>query len=121
MDADATVEGPDRDETLALLAKRRRRATLEYLAANGGSATTGELARHVSDGEEEPRLDRRTARIQMRHVHLPKLVDSGAVVTEADGSRVRLTSTGEFVERVRRQIDSLFEDRSESQFEDRSG
>jgi hypothetical protein len=108
MDSEDSAGRPDSDEVHALLAAESRRAVLGQLASNGGSATAPELARRIAGGAGGTAGDERSARIRLHHTDLARLAEAGVVTI--DGRRVELTPTGEWLERIDRQIQGLLED-----------
>lgn len=78
------------DEVFGLLAARERRRVLQYLTNTEGSATIDELATAL-DREDAattgPGTDPDRTRIELYHVHLPKLAEAGIVdLDERHGS-----------------------------------
>lgn len=96
---------PSLDRVFELLSDRRRRYTLYYLNdRDDGVATVGELTDHVAAlesgrestdegeglGTESERKER--IRTELRHVHLPKLAETGVVEHDQRSDTVRYWS-----------------------------
>lgn len=73
-----------KSESLALLAKRRRRLLLQLLRDSKTPVTVTELAERIQDyeGDGSSSSDMMSIRLSLRHNHLPKLEE--ADVTEYD-------------------------------------
>ncbi|ELY49205.1 DUF7344 domain-containing protein [Natronolimnohabitans innermongolicus] len=96
------------DSQFDVLADRRRRAVLRYLADTDGSASLSALADHLVAGPEAGADDggalasagdalfgtRRRVQISLRHSHVPKLADAGAVEFDHDANTVTLYERG---------------------------
>lgn len=96
------------DATLELLGDRRRRAVLQYLddRADDAPVPVADLADHVTLAEEGQETGpiascgdallgiRRRVRISLRHHHVPKLADAGAVDFDLEANTVTLRETG---------------------------
>ncbi|RKD94621.1 DUF7344 domain-containing protein [Halopiger aswanensis] len=117
-DADTTVsDGAEPDETgetesFGALADPHRRAVLRYLADNESPVALAELADHLTIEREGGDRDaahpssrlaewgdallgtRRRVQISLRHVHVPKLADAGAVDFDIDANTVSLRDRG---------------------------
>lgn len=105
----STVSGDSNavDSQFDVLADRRRRAVLRYLDARSESVSLSDLADHLvleDDAEESGALAscgdalfgrRRRVQITLRHSHVPKLADAGAVAFDIDANTVALTERGE--------------------------
>ncbi len=99
-DADAV------DTAMDLLADRRRRATLRYLAETGGEATLTELAveiaaqeagaepNAISDHGDVSSRERRAVRISLHHTHVPKLTTADVVDYDTETETIALTARG---------------------------
>jgi DNA-binding transcriptional ArsR family regulator len=75
----------------ALLAHRRRRRTLRYLAGRVGAVPLTELADYLARSEADPSPNRtERMRVSLRHNHLPRLESAGVVTVDADRETVRL-------------------------------
>ncbi|ADB60770.1 hypothetical protein Htur_1885 [Haloterrigena turkmenica DSM 5511] len=101
---EAAGDGPQFDA----LADRRRRAVLRYLdARDEGSVSLSDLADHLvleADAGDGGALascgdalfgTRRRVAITLRHSHVPKLADAGAVAFDHETNTVALTERGE--------------------------
>jgi DNA-binding transcriptional ArsR family regulator len=74
------------------LGNERRRKLLRYLVSTSGDATVDELADHLlGDGSEGDEGERTRCRVEIHHVHVPKLEDSGLV--SCNGTREKVTLT----------------------------
>lgn len=117
-DADAAVsDGAETDETgetesFGALADPRRRAVLRYLATNESPVSIADLADYLAvefEGDErDPNHSssriaewgdallgtRRRVQISLRHVHIPKLADAGAVDFDIDANTVSIRERG---------------------------
>lgn len=94
------------DTAMDLLADKRRRAALQYLAETGGDATLTELAveiaaqeagaepNAISDHGDVSSRDRRSVRISLHHTHVPKLTSAGVVDYDTETETVTLTDRG---------------------------
>lgn len=82
-------ELPESD-IFVLLAKRRRRLTLEILQESPSALTTMELAERLVDREfEDASADElRTVYLALRHNHLPRLAESDVVEYDVDRETV---------------------------------
>lgn len=85
------------DTALQLIGDRRRRRILRHLMENGEEAVpVGELAAAVdgtaatADGERGEPAER--VAVELHHVHLPKLADSGVVDYDTRNDTVRYRS-----------------------------
>lgn len=79
-------EGADRLVS-ELVGSSQRQDVVWYLADNGGAAGFDDLVDALSDGPE-----RTMTAIRLHHVHLPKLVATGAVDWSPGADHVRLTA-----------------------------
>lgn len=83
---------PDRD----LLAHPRRRRVLDRLLAHGGQLGLADLADEIAAAEHGTAIDERPndraklVRLDLRHSHLPKLVDAGVVEYRRESELVEL-------------------------------
>lgn len=80
------------DETLALLASRRRRLALRGLrGAEGDWVAAATLADYVAERSTDVGggATRRTVRVALHHVELPKLADAGVVDYDRAAGRAR--------------------------------
>lgn len=78
-------------ETLALLAKRRRRLLLQSVRDSSTLLTMPELAKRIRDREYDdpsPR-DLTSVRLSLYHDHLPKLEEAGVVEYNENEGTVR--------------------------------
>ncbi|MGQ3413210.1 DUF7344 domain-containing protein [Natrinema sp. LN54] len=94
------------DTAMDLLADRRRRAVLKYLAETDGSAALTELAveiaaqeagaepNAISDHGDVSARDRRAVRISLHHTHIPKLANADVVDYETETETVTLRDRG---------------------------
>ncbi|OLZ40793.1 hypothetical protein A6E15_07225 [Natrinema saccharevitans] len=100
---------PSLDLVFDLLSNRRRRYALYYLnQQSDGVATVAALAKNVvafergaadgadrdaarspSDQDPDPADERGTVRVELRHVHLPKLEDAGVLEHDRRSETVR--------------------------------
>jgi hypothetical protein len=86
----ARTSGPsEREDRLVseLVGSSQRQEVVWYLADHGGTIGFDDLVDALSDGPE-----RTMTAIRLHHVHLPKLVATGAVDWDPDANHVRLTS-----------------------------
>lgn len=101
------------DAEVDALGDRRRRAVLRYLDDTDGSVSLSDLADHLAledHTEDEGTLasygdallgTRRRVGISLRHSHVPKLADAGAVEFDHETNTVSLCDRGrELLERV---------------------
>ncbi|WP_135830388.1 DUF7344 domain-containing protein [Halorussus halobius] len=96
-DASDLNRARDADATFEVLADERRRLALHYLR-DRGSADVDELATVVSGWTRARRAEaetvtpgeREAVRIDLHHVHLPRLVDAGVVDYDRDAGVARL-------------------------------
>ena len=100
---------PRRRETIAILAERRETMAVSDLAEA--------LAERELDGARASGAD--DIQVTLRHLHLPKLAESGLVEYEPRESTVRLEATlgGKRIENARdwlRRLDDAARDRSET-------
>lgn len=117
-DADAAVsDGAETDETgetesFGALADPHRRAVLRYLATNESPVSIADLADYLTvefEGDDrDPNHSssriaewgdallgtRRRVQISLRHVHIPKLADAGAVDFDIDANTVSIRERG---------------------------
>ncbi|PGF17535.1 hypothetical protein CP556_16455 [Natrinema sp. CBA1119] len=94
------------DTVMDLLANRRRRAVLQYLEANDGSATLTELAveiaaqetgsdpNAISDHGTVSAREQRAVRISLHHTHIPKLAATEAIDYDTATETVALRDRG---------------------------
>lgn len=113
MRMDSTQDGGSgdelgRDQVYALLAEQRRRAVLAHLAANGHSASVGEIATGLAGNADIGLMRERDARIRLRHTDLPKLADAGVIGVSDE--QVRLTATGNRLDSIRERTEAILED-----------
>ncbi|MFD1644358.1 DUF7344 domain-containing protein [Haloarchaeobius litoreus] len=82
-------KSPAIDDLLDVLCDNLRRETIHYFenCTEERTATVDELVAHIDDRVPAP--PREQLRIQLRHVHLPKLSDRGWLDFDADTGRVR--------------------------------
>lgn len=85
-----TFDPEDPSAALAVLAHPVRRAVIDVLADEGGSASLGTVLDRVA---ERTARDRDRLAVVLHHRHLPKLTDGGAV--DREGDRLRMTPGGE--------------------------
>lgn len=71
MTASTTATNPT-DAAFEVLAHRQRRTILRHLVDTDGPATVDQLAETII-AEDGPRPNRGDVRLQLHHVHLPKL------------------------------------------------
>lgn len=96
----------DVDTAMDLLANRRRRAMLDALEANDGSATLTELAveiaaqeagsepNAISDHGDVSAREQRAVRISLHHTHIPKLSAAEAIDYDSATETVALRDRG---------------------------
>ncbi|AUG47577.1 hypothetical protein BVU17_08625 [Haloarcula taiwanensis] len=73
------------------LANDERRAILSFLVDEDGQVTIDDVAGHLAvDGDDDTAVGR--ARVQLHHVHLPKLNAAGLIVWSRDQGTVRETT-----------------------------
>lgn len=92
----ATTAGTDRppvDVALDLLRTPERRAVLAYLSI-AGTSTLENLARYLAERPDVAETDPENLQVSLYQVHLPKLIDAGALTRE-DGHRVELGPPGD--------------------------
>lgn len=81
------------DTAFEVLAHRHRRAVLGRLADSNGTATFDRLAEALpADANEAPSPD--GARLQLHHVHLPKLQEAGLIEYDGTDGSVRYVGNG---------------------------
>ncbi|MDS0282092.1 DUF7344 domain-containing protein [Haloarcula onubensis] len=98
---------PEVDEVYTLLSERRRRAALEFLGSNGGSAPISELASHLSEHVVGVSETERRVRLQLYHVDIPKLKATNMAEFDTEDAYVTLTRRGKWLDRVRRETDEI--------------
>ena len=97
----ASAELPGTDRLLRAVADEQRRAVLRTLDAADDTLDYETLTERVVDrirtGDEDlPRTEHRgQVRIALYHTHLPKLAESGLVVTDSDRKLVRSATDDE--------------------------
>ena len=101
-----STSSDETDSTGELLADRRRRAVLRYLADRDEAASLGDLADHVTLEEADRERGtiaewgdallgaRRRHQLALRHVHLPMLADAGAVDFDAAANTAAIREAG---------------------------
>ncbi len=100
MTASTTATNPT-DAAFEVLAHRHRRTVLRYLVESDGPATLDQLTEMIV-AESGARADRDAVRLQLHHVHLPKL--RRAEVVAYDDPDGPISSVGnERVERLLRE------------------
>ena len=78
------------DSAFEVLADRHRRRVIRRLRAAGGTATLDQLIESVVDEVDAAASQRpELVRVQLHHVHIPKLRDVGLVEWESGGQTVR--------------------------------
>lgn len=88
-------ENPDRlDRTLRLLASRERREILGHFITNETDVASVEvlsrkLARLAADADDEDPSSTEVAKVELHHVHLPKLAECDLVEYDARSGTVR--------------------------------
>lgn len=92
----AGSERPPVDVTLDLLDTPERRAVLAYLSV-ARTATLADLGDYLAERADVPETDPDRLRIALYQVHLPKLVQPGAVALDEQERRVELRPPGEAV------------------------
>lgn len=98
-----TADGPslEYNEYFDLLSNRRRRYTLHYLKANGGSADLSELAEQLAaweNGIEPERVtydQRKRVYTSLQQVHLSQMDDWGVIAFDDREGVAALTATAE--------------------------
>lgn len=79
------------DHLLDLLAREQRRHVLYYLDETG-AATVDDLVEHVATASGVAETN---VAVALRHTHLPRLADVGAVDYDPDSGRVALAATAD--------------------------
>lgn len=85
------------DGALETLADRRCRNVLEFLVQEQSVAPLSDVTSHLTDDEWNDD-ERRSTRIQLHHVVLPKLTDVGLVEYRYDAKRVELDESPDCVD-----------------------
>ena len=82
---------PEIDDVLGTLGHRHRREIIRYFESNTSTreASVSELADQLGQSEEQP--GDQPIRLQLHHIHLPKLEHEGWVEFDADDGHVRYT------------------------------
>lgn len=102
MDDSQLFDRAELDEIFAILSDRVRRDVLRNLAANGDSLPVEALTEQCLDGRDEG-YDESSLRVQLHHLHLPKMADSDLLEYHTDPGLAVLTERGQQAERVRQQ------------------
>ncbi len=103
------------DASFDVLSDAYRRSLCRYVMRTAGDAVTHEeLVDHVLEDDSETALEdleRRTAELELRHTHLPKLDAAGVVDYDTRGEIVRVDreTLADRLERVRSTVDDLQE------------
>lgn len=98
-DGETDGRASDVSELMALLAHRRRRYLLYHLRRQPRSTTLAEAAEWIAMLDEDVTADRHLSdalervRLDLYHVHVPKLVDADVVDVDYDESTGLLTLT----------------------------
>lgn len=78
------------EHLFSLVANSRRRTVLQYLRSlDTETATLSELVDHVVASEPEGESEREVLKIELHHVHLPKLADGKLLEYDARSNTVR--------------------------------
>jgi hypothetical protein len=89
---------PSPDERFEIVRSRHRRAVLRYLGREQSTVGFAALVEYVAACEADCGVpsddDRRTARISLVHVTLPKLEEADLVRYDSDADEVSLTDAG---------------------------
>jgi hypothetical protein len=92
-----------KDTLFAILENQRRRDTLRYLRANGGTATLGDLAEHIAARENGVDVaglssdERKRVYIALYQCHLPKMSSAGVVDFDKNRGTIELRAeAGQF-------------------------
>ncbi|WP_423998833.1 DUF7344 domain-containing protein [Haloarcula salina] len=86
-----TAETVDWSVVFETLANEERRAVLRILTADQGTISVDDVARRLAvDPDDEKAVHR--ARVQLHHIHLPKLNEAGLIVWSRDQGTVRETA-----------------------------
>lgn len=99
-------DGQSLDVVCDLLANQRRQYVLACLIDHTKAIALTELAEDVAVRENEetfteiPEETVRTISTSLYHVHIPKLVDAGAVEYDQDRDLVRISESTDLIERV---------------------
>lgn len=99
-------DGLSLDVVCELLANQRRQYVLACLLDHREAIAMTDLAEDVAIRENErpfteiPKEAVRSIATSLYHVHIPKLVDAGAVVYDQERDLVRVSETVDLVERV---------------------
>jgi len=86
----SNVETIDWGVVFETLANEERREILHYLTTEQGTLSVRDIAERLSvDPDDEKAVHR--ARVQLHHIHLPKLNEAGLVVWGRDQGTIRET------------------------------
>lgn len=82
------------DAVLSAVANDHRRAVLRSLNQTDGKvmefgALVDQVTEHVRDGEPPDDEHRQRVRIELHHIHLPKLEDCGMIVHDTETMQIR--------------------------------
>jgi len=97
--ADATEQGPDRDELFHVLRNQRRRFAIHYLKRDPDPVDVGDLATQVAAWENDVSVEavtskqRRRVYNALKQTHVPELNETGLI--EEDRGEVVLTDQAE--------------------------
>ncbi|WP_336339355.1 DUF7344 domain-containing protein [Haloarcula brevis] len=72
------------------LSNDERRAVLDFLVDEDGQVTVDDVAGHLAVDSDDDAVHR--ARVQLHHIHLPKLNAAGLIVWSRDQGTVRETT-----------------------------
>lgn len=99
-------DGQSVDVVFDLLADQRRRYVLACLLDNTQSMALTDLAEDVAVRENEgtlteiPEEEVQAISTSLYHIHIPKLVDAGAVEYDRNRDLVRISESTDLIERV---------------------
>ncbi|MBX0287553.1 DUF7344 domain-containing protein [Haloarcula salinisoli] len=91
-------EGLTEDRIFTLLSMGRRRELLRAVDRLGGEATVGDVTNEIVTGEhgtDAGARARKTVYVSLHQTHLPRLVESGALVHDVHEKTVHLTERGD--------------------------